>query len=97
MEPFTSRRCSIALCALCSLLPARVGRAQQEGDGGPSGKQIQQNTTDVESGSPAAPRYDEVTVTATPPRSLSDLATPTDVLTGQQLQQQMQSTLGQTL
>ena len=40
----------------------------------------------------------EVTVTATPlPRSLSDLATPADVVAGEQLQVQEQRTLGQTL
>src|SRR5262249_56056789 len=76
---------------------AGVIRAQQATESAPTGKQIEQNTTDVESVAPAGSRYDEVTVTATPLRSLSDLATPTDVLSGQQLQQQMQSTLGQTL
>src|SRR4029453_3532325 len=98
MGSITSKHCGIALCAVCSLLLARTARAQvTDGQAAPGGP-VEQNTKEVEKGSAPGTRYDEVTVTAAPlPRSLSELATPTDVLSGQDLQVQGQRTLGETL
>src|SRR5262245_20099910 len=77
----------IALCALCSLMAVPVARAQPSDDQPATG-----------SGQTSTRSYDEVTVTAErPPRSLSDLAPPTDVVSGQELRTQQQSTLGETL
>jgi iron complex outermembrane receptor protein len=93
-----SKPCRIALCAVCSLLLAPGARAQPPGDQPAPGGTVDQNTTEVEKGSAPGARYDEVTVTAAPlPRSLSELATPADVLSGQELQVQEQRTLGETL
>ena len=89
---------SIALCALCSLtLTTAAGGQSADGEPAPESP-IERNTKDVEERSGTESRYDEVTVTATPlPRSLSDLATPADVVTGEQLRVQEQRTLGETL
>jgi iron complex outermembrane recepter protein len=98
MGSITSKHCGIALCAVCSLLLARTARAQITDDQAAPGGPVEQNTKEVEKGAAPGARYDEVTVTAAPlPRSLSELATPTDVLSGQDLQVQQQRTLGETL
>src|SRR5262245_24561485 len=98
MGPITSKHCGIALCAVCSLLLARTARAQEPGDQAAPGGPVEQNTTEVEKGAAPGPGYDEVTVTATPlPGSLSELATPTDVVSGQDLRVNQQRTLGETL
>lgn len=88
----------IALCALCSLTFTTAAGAQPvEGETAP-GNPIERNTKEVEEQGGAGSRYDEVTVTATPlPRSLSDLVTPADQVTGEQLRVQEQRTLGETL
>lgn len=59
---------------------------------------IEENTERVERSLPESERYDEVTVTVTPlPRSVSDLATPAEVLKGEDLRVELQPTLGETL
>ena len=94
----TSKHCGIALCAVCSLLLARTTRAQGTDDQAPAGSPVEQNTKEVEQGAAPGARYDEITVTATPlPRSLSELATPTDVVSGEELRVNEQRTLGETL
>src|SRR4029453_544556 len=98
MGPITSRHCGIALCAVCSLLLARTARAQvTDGQAAPGGP-VEQNTKEVEKGAASGSSYDEIPVTATPlPRSLSELATPTDVVSGEDLRVNEQRTLGETL
>jgi len=60
--------------------------------------EVEKNTNNVERNSSAGQRYDEVTVTASPlPRTLSELATPASVLTGEDLRLEQQRTLGETL
>jgi iron complex outermembrane receptor protein len=98
MASMTSKGHSIALCALCSLMFAPATRAQLMDDQAAPGSSVEKNTQLTEGTAAPGARYDEVTVTATPlPRSLSELATPTDVLSGQDLQVQEQRTLGETL
>ena len=89
---------SIAFCALCwSTLSTVAGAQPAEGEPAP-GNEIERNTRDIEERSGAESGYDEVTVTATPlPRSLSDLVTPADQVTGEGLRVQEQRTLGETL
>lgn len=89
---------SIALCALCSLPFTAIATAQSTEEEAPATNSIERNTQDVEEQTGAGSRFDEVTVTATPlPRSLSELATPADVVTGEELRVQEQRTLGETL
>src|SRR5262245_13936640 len=98
MGPITSKHCGIALCAVCSLLLARTARGQATTDQPAPGGPVGQNTKEVEKGAASGSRYDEITVTATPlPRSLSELATPTDVVSGEDLRVNEQRTLGETL
>src|SRR4029450_2188324 len=98
MGSITSKHCGIALCAVCSLLLARTARAQVTNDQAAPGGPVEQNTKEGEKGAAADPRHGAVTVTATPlPRSLSELATPTDVVSGEDLRLNQQRTLGETL
>ncbi len=93
MRSRTSRARALVLSALCSL----TFTTPAAGEPAPESP-IERNTKDVEERSGTQSSYDEVTVTATPlPRSLSDLATPADVVTGEQLRVQEQRTLGETL
>jgi iron complex outermembrane receptor protein len=76
--------------------PAPDGGGQPPAESAPSAPAPKPTTGEVTT--LPGQRYDEVTVTASPlPRSLSELATPAAVLTGEDLRIQQQQTLGQTL
>jgi iron complex outermembrane receptor protein len=81
MHPITSGRCSLALCAICSLLAARDARAQS------------QNETPA----PSSGFNEVVVTASPLPRMLFEIATPTDVLDADALRLEMQQTLGETL
>jgi iron complex outermembrane receptor protein len=110
-EPEVRTR-KLMACFLCMVFCASTAVAEppanapsssgvgEEGspEGATGGEGNDRTVSPPRSAKPSEGKYDEITVTASPlPRSLSELATPADVLSGEELHQRQESTLGETL